>query len=187
MKSTLASSSALLLLLGTGAADAHYTFPKLAGEQDWQSVRQTANWQNNGPVTDASSPAIRCYERAPGTAAPTTAAVQAGGTLRWFASQNIYHQGVISAYMAKVPSGSTAARFDGSGQVWFKVYQEYPTQFYNNLNFPSMGMFFFPPRLYACSCRWVRPKTHAHAHTCMHETNRQDRVLFQHPLVPRLG
>ena len=35
--------------------------------------------------------------------------------------QGIYHVGVINAYMAKAPS--TAASFDGSGNVWFKVAQ----------------------------------------------------------------
>lgn len=35
--------------------------------------------------------------------------------------QGIYHVGVINVYMAKAPS--TAASFDGSGNVWFKVSQ----------------------------------------------------------------
>lgn len=39
------------------------TFPSLSGEQSWQSVRQTANFQSNGPVTDVQSEAIRCYEQ----------------------------------------------------------------------------------------------------------------------------
>ena len=53
------------------------TFPSLAGEGAWESVRQTANFQSNGPVTDVSSEAIRCYERTPGTAAPATTTTQA--------------------------------------------------------------------------------------------------------------
>ncbi|KXJ94358.1 glycosyl hydrolase family 61-domain-containing protein [Microdochium bolleyi] len=149
MKFSLASLAAALLLGSTGTSG-HYTFPRLSGEQDWQSVRTTANWQNNGPVIDVSSSAIRCYERNPGTPAATTAKVQAGSTLRWSASQNVYHPGVISAYMAKVPAGSTAARFDGSGQVWFKVFQEYPTLSANVLSFPSQDKTEFSFNIPSC-------------------------------------
>ncbi|KAH8887705.1 endoglucanase II [Thozetella sp. PMI_491] len=38
--------------------------------------------------------------------------------------------------MAKVPAGQTAASFDGSGQVWFKIYEEQPN-FGAQLTWPS--------------------------------------------------
>ncbi|KAI1213442.1 glycoside hydrolase family 61 protein [Annulohypoxylon truncatum] len=125
------------LAAGVQAAP-HYTFPKLAGTSDWSSVRQTANFQSNGPVTDVNSDAIRCYERAPG-GAPDTTDVKAGGQITWVAAPNIYHPGALSAYMAKVPEGQTAADFDGAGAVWFKVYQDMPTTSGGQYTWPSNG------------------------------------------------
>ncbi|KAI1486156.1 glycosyl hydrolase family 61-domain-containing protein, partial [Biscogniauxia mediterranea] len=101
------------------------TFPNLAGTPAWSSVRQTANFQTNGPVTDVTSPQIRCYERVP--AAPDTTVVTAGAQITWVAQPSIYHPGALSAYMARAPEGRTAAEFDGEGEVWFKVYQDRPT------------------------------------------------------------
>ncbi|KAI0901788.1 glycoside hydrolase family 61 protein [Annulohypoxylon nitens] len=126
-----------VLAAGVQAAP-HYTFPNLAGTSAWSSVRQTANFQSNGPVTDVNSDAIRCYQRAAG-GAPDTTDVKAGGQITWVAAPNIYHPGALSAYMAKVPSGKTAADFDGSGAVWFKVYQDMPTASGGQYTWPSNG------------------------------------------------
>ncbi|KAI1815870.1 glycoside hydrolase [Poronia punctata] len=120
-----------------GAAQAHYTFPKLSGTSEWSSVRKTQNWQNNGPVTDVSSEAIRCFQLSGG--APDTTAFSAGGTITWDIAPNIYHPGALSAYMAKVPSGSTAASWDGSGANWFKVYQDMPSASNGQYTWPSDG------------------------------------------------
>jgi len=144
---SLAAAAALPAL---AAAAPHYTFPKLSGESEWSSVRQTANFQSNGPVTDVSSSAIRCFERSPGTAAPATASVQAGGSIKWSASQAVYHPGALSAYMAKVPSGSTAAKWDGAGQVWFKVFQDYPTTSQGQYQFPSLNKADFSFNIPSC-------------------------------------
>ncbi|KAF3064749.1 putative endo-beta-1,4-glucanase D [Daldinia childiae] len=116
------AAAAFALLVASAQAAPHYTFPKLAGTSDWSSVRQTANFQSNGPVTDVNSDAIRCYQRAAG-GAPDTTQVKAA----------------LSAYMAKVPSGKTAADFDGSGNVWFKVYQDMPTASGGQYTWPSNG------------------------------------------------
>ncbi|KAI1144117.1 glycoside hydrolase family 61 protein [Hypoxylon sp. FL0543] len=132
------AAAALALLVAGAQAAPHYTFPNLAGTSAWSSVRQTANWQSNGPVTDVNSEAIRCYQRAPG-GAPDTTQVQAGGQITWVANPNIYHPGALSAYMAKVPSGQTAADWDGSGKVWFKVYQDLPTSSGGQYTWPSNG------------------------------------------------
>ncbi|KAI1448401.1 glycoside hydrolase family 61 protein [Annulohypoxylon stygium] len=143
-----------VLVAGVQAAP-HYTFPNLAGTSAWSSVRQTANFQSNGPVTDVNSDAIRCYQRAAG-GAPDTTDVKAGGQITWVAAPNIYHPGgycplwlfmnktntsvyTLSAYMAKVPSGKTAADFDGSGAVWFKVYQDMPMASGGQYTWPSNG------------------------------------------------
>ncbi|KAI0840651.1 glycoside hydrolase family 61 protein [Hypoxylon sp. FL0890] len=131
------AATAFALLVGAQAAP-HYTFPNLAGTSAWSSVRQTANFQSNGPVTDVNSEAIRCYERAPG-GAPDTTQVKAGGQITWVANPSIYHPGALSAYMAKVPSGKTAADWDGSGKVWFKVYQDMPTSSGGQYTWPSNG------------------------------------------------
>ncbi|KAI1107278.1 glycoside hydrolase family 61 protein [Jackrogersella minutella] len=132
------SIAAFALLVAGAQAAPHYTFPKLAGTADWSSVRQTANFQSNGPVTDVNSDAIRCYQRAAG-GAPDTTEVKAGSQITWVAAPNIYHPGALSAYMAKVPSGQTAADFDGSGNVWFKVYQDMPTTSGGQYTWPSNG------------------------------------------------
>ncbi|KAI1268537.1 glycoside hydrolase [Xylariaceae sp. FL1019] len=126
------------ILVGVVQAAPHYTFPHLTGTADWSSVRQTANFQSNGPVTDVTSEAIRCYERAAG-GAPKTTPVNAGGQISWDVAPNIYHPGALSAYMARVPSGQTAASWDGTGAVWFKVFQDLPTVSGGQYTWPSNG------------------------------------------------
>ncbi|OTA66719.1 lytic polysaccharide monooxygenase [Hypoxylon sp. EC38] len=125
-------TTALALLVAGAQAAPHYTFPNLASTSAWSSVRQTANFQSNGPVTDVNSEAIRCYQRAPG-GAPDVTQVKAGGQITWVANPNIYHPG------GYVPSGKTAADFDGSGKVWFKVYQDMPTSSGGQYTWPSNG------------------------------------------------
>ncbi|KAH9906282.1 glycoside hydrolase family 61 protein [Xylariomycetidae sp. FL2044] len=132
-----AAPAALTLLASAVQAAPHYTFPNLAGTSAWSSVRQTANFQSNGPVTDVTSEQIRCYQNG-GPAADTTE-VQAGGQVTWVAAPNVYHPGALSAYMAKVPEGSTAADWDGSGDVWFKIYQDMPSASGGQYTWPSNG------------------------------------------------
>lgn len=117
----------LLASLLAATATAHYTFPELiAGSTKtgaWQYVRKTTNYQSNGPVTDVTSTQIRCYELAPGTASQTYE-VKAGDTVGFTAQTTISHPGPLMFYMAKVPEGKTAATWDGSGNVWFKIYEQ---------------------------------------------------------------
>lgn len=151
------------LLAVASTASAHYTFPELTvagkGTGQWSYVRKTANYQSNGtpfilpnshtlslpililpagPVTDVSSSAIRCYELSPGTASQTYT-VNAGDTIGFTAVSNIGHPGPLQFYMAKVPSGKTAATFDGSGNVWFKVYSQGATFSGGQMTWASMG------------------------------------------------
>ncbi|KAH6620310.1 fungal cellulose binding domain-containing protein [Boeremia exigua] len=137
MKSVLLSLLAL-----TGTSVAHYTFPELVvngkGTGNWQYVRQTANYQSNGPVTDVTSNAIRCYPLAPGTSAKTQT-VNAGDTVAFNAGSSVSHPGPMQFYMAKVPTGQTAEAWDGSGNVWFKIYQEEAIVKSDSISWASMN------------------------------------------------
>ncbi|KAJ4383857.1 hypothetical protein N0V86_000700 [Didymella sp. IMI 355093] len=135
-------SLVLSLLALASSASAHYTFPELIvggkGTGAWQYVRQTANYQSNGPVTDVSSNAIRCYQLAPGTSAKTYT-VNAGDTVGFSAVTSVSHPGPMQFYMAKVPSGQTAETWDGSGSVWFKIYQEEAITTSSSISWASSG------------------------------------------------
>lgn len=113
------------------------TFPKIAGTSDWAVVRKTQNWQSNGPVTDVSSSAIRCYQLGGGASGVQN--VQAGGSVTWNSSPGLFHPGAMSAYMAKVPAGADVKTWDGSGNVWFKVYQDMPTAANGGYKWTSEG------------------------------------------------
>ncbi len=98
------------------------------------------NHNSNGPVTDVMSEDIRCYQLSHGGGGSTsTFSAKAGGAISWAASPNIFHPGALSAYMAKVPAGQTAASFDGSGAVWFKIYQEMPTMAGSGMSWASQS------------------------------------------------
>ncbi|KAL6702691.1 hypothetical protein ACN47E_001238 [Coniothyrium glycines] len=137
MKSILLSLVAI-----ASTASAHYTFPELiaSGKStgQWTYVRKTANYQSNGPTTDVNANAIRCYELAPGTAAQTYT-VNAGDSVGFTALSSISHPGPLQFYLAKVPSGQTAASFDGSGNVWFKIYSQGATFSGGQMTWGSSG------------------------------------------------
>ncbi|EPE10402.1 glycoside hydrolase family 61 protein [Ophiostoma piceae UAMH 11346] len=132
------------LLAAAAVVEAHYTFSSVLVDGkatgDWTAVRKTKNWQNNGPVTDVTSDDIRCFELSPGTAASLTANVTAGSSVGFQANPDIYHPGPLAFYMAKAPAGKTAATFDGSGPVWFKIYEEQPTVGGQSLTWSSNGL-----------------------------------------------
>ncbi|KAF2741418.1 glycoside hydrolase [Polyplosphaeria fusca] len=121
-------SAALALSLAAEAVNAaalaprHYTFPALSGTSDWSSVRQTVNFQSNAGLADVSSSQIRCYTT--GTRGVQTTSVAAGGSVTFKAAPNIFHPGPLQFYMAKAPEGTAISSWDGSGQVWFKIYAE---------------------------------------------------------------
>ena len=93
---------------------------------------------NPGPVTDVTSNAIRCYPLAAGTSAKT-ASVNAGDTVALTAASSVSHPGPMQFYMAKVPSGQTAETWDGSGNVWFKIYQEEAIASSSSISWASSG------------------------------------------------
>lgn len=125
MKLTLAIGLALVAESVNAAAlqRRHYTFPALIGSQSWTEVRTTVNKDSNAGVTDVTSDLIRCYTT-PGTKAPSIKSVAAGSSVGFSAAPNIFHQGPLQFYLAKVPSGQTAATWEGTGNVWFKIYAE---------------------------------------------------------------
>lgn len=94
-------------------------------------------------MTDVTSDQIRCYERDPGTGAPETYAVTAGKVLNYNAKASVSHPGPMAFYIAKVPEGETAATWDGSGEVWSKIYQEMP-EFGASMTWSSDGTFSTP-------------------------------------------
>lgn len=122
------------------SASAHYTFPALIvnGQSTglWQYVRKTTNFQSNGPVTDVNSNQIRCYELSPGTPSQTYE-VKAGDTIGFTAASSISHPGPLAFYLAKAP-GSVSS-FDGSGKVWFKIYEQGATISSGGMGWASNG------------------------------------------------
>jgi len=117
------------LLLAATAAQAHYTFPRLvvngkSEDKDWSATRMTKNAQSKQGVENPTSGDIRCY--ASQTAA-NVMTVPAGSTVHYISTQQINHPGPTQYYLAKVPAGSSAKTFDGSGAVWFKIASTMPT------------------------------------------------------------
>ncbi|KAJ7488181.1 glycoside hydrolase, partial [Mycena latifolia] len=125
---------------------AHYTLPNLivngVNTTAWQYVRQTNNWQDLNPLTDVTSTDVRCYTSLEsGTA--STMSVAAGSTVSFSVignPSNLYHDGVINVYMAKAPSGTDVASWDGSGTVWFKVFQMPAVADGVTITFPATGL-----------------------------------------------
>jgi hypothetical protein len=125
---------------------AHYTWPSLivggVNTTVWEYVRQTNNWQDLNPVTDVTSTDLRCYDSLEsGTASTTT--VAAGSTVGFTVvgnPSNLYHDGVVNVYMAKAPTGTDVASWDGSGDVWFKIFQIPAIADGVTITFPATGM-----------------------------------------------
>ncbi|KAJ7289511.1 glycosyl hydrolase family 61-domain-containing protein [Mycena rebaudengoi] len=131
------------------SVSAHYVWPQfIAGGVNstaWQYTRQTNNWQDLNPVTDVTTTDIRCYTSTQTGTAPGTMTVAAGSTVGFSVNGNpptgLYHDGVVNVYMARVPSGSTAATWDGSGTVWFKVFQiTAVTDGGTSIKYPATGL-----------------------------------------------
>src|ERR1700760_2459120 len=107
-------------------AQAHYNFPSMNAGTEWSNVRQWTGYYTFNPVTNVASVDIRCNVNGSASFAPNTLSIAAGSVLKWAANPDIYHPGPLLAYMAKVPAGKTAANWDGSGTVWFKIFEDHP-------------------------------------------------------------
>lgn len=114
-------------VLAASVVEAHYTFPALIANGQtttaWQYVRDWTGSYTNSPLTDVTSENLRCNVGADKMSAQTMT-VAAGSTVGFTAVSSISHPGPMLFYMAKVPAGQTAATFDGSGTVWFKIAQD---------------------------------------------------------------
>ncbi|KAH8917758.1 lytic polysaccharide monooxygenase [Atractiella rhizophila] len=123
---------------------AHYTWPHLDSTAAWEVVRRTDNYNSRNPVTDVTDPNLRCYTGAGGTASSSTPyAINAGSNVTFWTDDNLYHAGVANVYLAKVPSGSSVTTWDGSGAVWFKIFQISAIadpNGVNNIQFPALGL-----------------------------------------------
>ncbi|KAK0203702.1 glycoside hydrolase family 61 protein [Desarmillaria ectypa] len=143
--SNMISLNLIALTIGTfsliSQTTAHYTFPSLVvngvTSSPWINVRMTNNYNSRSPVTDITSPDLRCYDSQTGATA-TTISVAAGSRLGIMSDGTMYHPGVANVYMAKA-AGSVNS-FAGDGAVWFKVY-EIPavTNGGTSITFPSEG------------------------------------------------
>ncbi|KAH8109565.1 glycoside hydrolase family 61 protein [Phellopilus nigrolimitatus] len=140
MKSFTKVAVALAALASQAAA--HYTFPSLVvggtTTPQWVNVRMTNNFDSQAPVTDVTSPDLRCYDSAePGTA--TTISTTAGSQLGIMSDNTIYHPGVVNVYMAKAPDSVDG--WAGDGDVWFKVYEiSAVTNGGESITFPAEGL-----------------------------------------------
>ncbi|KAI1129397.1 lytic polysaccharide monooxygenase [Nemania abortiva] len=111
------------LLLLAASAEAHYHFPRLIVKgqpeaADWQTVRQTKNYQTNAGVTSVTSPDMRCYQM---KGASSHATVAAGEELGFVAASAVTHFGPVQFYMARVPDNADISTWDPAGNVWFKA------------------------------------------------------------------
>ncbi|CAI4212816.1 unnamed protein product [Parascedosporium putredinis] len=103
--------STLGLLSAAASVQAHYVFDKLivngVTTGQWQYVRATDNKQTTGPVTDVTSSTIRCYTSDTTVGSRTSVIDVAAGST--------------------APTGTSAANFQGDGNVWFKIAESGPT------------------------------------------------------------
>ncbi|KAL1870538.1 hypothetical protein VTK73DRAFT_2577 [Phialemonium thermophilum] len=128
--------STFMPLILSAAAEAHYVFPSIANTKDWTVVRQTKNFQSNGPVTDVSSIDMRCYQM---KGATQVFNVTAGSTLNYNVRTSISHPGPLAFYIAKVPEGESVVDWDAAGKVWSKIYQDHPSISASGMSWPSQG------------------------------------------------
>ncbi|KIN05614.1 glycoside hydrolase family 61 protein [Oidiodendron maius Zn] len=117
----VATSVAVGLVSLASQASCHYIFETFSANGEtftpYQYVRQNTNY--NSPVTDLTSNDLRCNVGGESGANTSTVSVAAGSSVSFTSDVAVYHDGPISVYMAKAPT--TAAAFDGSGNVWFKI------------------------------------------------------------------
>jgi len=110
--------------------------------KDWSVTRQTKNAQGKNGVENPTSGDIRCYSSG---SAPSVATVPAGSTIHYVSTQQVNHPGPTQYYLAKVPAGSSATKFDGSGAVWFKFFTTMPTMDKNKqLAWPGQSASYLP-------------------------------------------
>ncbi|KAI0656931.1 glycoside hydrolase [Cubamyces menziesii] len=136
---------AALALVSAQLAAAHYTLPDLIANgttfADWVYVRTTQNHYSNAPITDVNSTEFRCYEldmnATPGETQIAT--VEAGSTIGFKADNTFYHPGYFSAYMSPASPAANSPEA-GTGQTWFKIWEDPPVFENGQLVFPSTSI-----------------------------------------------
>lgn len=117
---TFSAAAALATLLAAHGVSAHYVFQQLsvAGTEYpvFKYIRKNSNM--NSPVTDLSSPDLRCNEGATGSGTDTVA-VKAGDSFTFSLDTPVYHQGPVSLFMSKAPGAVSDYAGDGD---WFKIH-----------------------------------------------------------------
>ncbi|EAU80944.1 hypothetical protein CC1G_03120 [Coprinopsis cinerea okayama7 len=119
------------LSLSVASALAHYQFTALmvngSSTGDWNHVRKTNQYTRvstyGDPVKDVNSLDLRCNNTLVGLPSGT-ATIKAGDSLGFWSPTVVYHHGIYNLYMAKAPGN--VSEWDGSGQVWFKVFEVPP-------------------------------------------------------------
>ena len=126
------------LLLATALATsalAHYVFPSIiekgVATPAWMDVRQYTTYYTFNGVTDVTSVDIRCNVNG-ATISSNTTTISAGDTIGFTVNPSISHPGPALVYMAKAPTGTNVATWDGAGAVWFKIWQAGPSSFDSN-------------------------------------------------------
>ncbi|KAG8833266.1 hypothetical protein FRC17_011041 [Serendipita sp. 399] len=122
-------------ILITQQALAHYRFVGLNGSGDFSYVRPWAN-SPLGPVTDVSSPSIRCNTGAALTTGTLT--IPAGSTVTFRVDPSVTHPGPLLWYMAKALSSVNG--WDGIGTVWFKIAQTGAVVSGSTITWPAQGL-----------------------------------------------
>jgi hypothetical protein len=127
---------------------AHYNYPSMilngVVTPQWDYVRQWTNYESYNPVVDVTLVDIRCNVNGSENFSPDILSVPAGSLLGFDVfpdTTGIYHPGPLLAYMAKAPEGYTAANWDGSGSVWFKIFELGPTFSPGEMNWSELGTF----------------------------------------------
>ncbi|KAL7620542.1 hypothetical protein AAE478_009537 [Parahypoxylon ruwenzoriense] len=134
--------SLVSLLIAATAVQAHYTFPRLvvngkSEDTDWFATRKTKNADSKQGIENVASPDLRCYTS---QNAANVLSVPAGATIHYISTQQVNHPGPTQYYLAKVPSGQSAATWDGSGNVWFKIHTTTPSMDSNKqLTWPAQN------------------------------------------------
>ncbi|EJF57368.1 hypothetical protein DICSQDRAFT_149825 [Dichomitus squalens LYAD-421 SS1] len=132
---------AALAVFSAQLVAAHYTIPDLIANgttfADWLYVRETENHYSNAPITDVNSTEFRCYELdMDGTPGQTSiATVEAGSTIGFKANDDFYHPGYFDVYMSPASPAANSPEA-GTGQTWFKVWEDLPTFENGQLSFP---------------------------------------------------
>ncbi|RYO85196.1 hypothetical protein DL766_001884 [Monosporascus sp. MC13-8B] len=120
MRFSVSGLAAVVATLAAQGVSGHYIFQSLAAGSakgtPYEYVRQNTN--HNSPVTDLSSPDLRCNVGGATGGGTKTLTLNAGDAFTFTLDQAVYHQGPVSIYMSKAPGA--AADYNGSGP-WFKI------------------------------------------------------------------